>query len=358
MDRSGRRIAQTALFWAVEGLAWKLDGRGVFFGGSGAGFSGFTIQELLRSSRTRMVFAGPGGFMVHDISRTGGVLVVRDEWVSGLMGRFPGAAAAVNVGVRDLSGVPALSSDGSLLTFLDAGVSGGPNYSVLMRRTDGSPETRLGEGIPLAISPDRQFVLAAVPSKPARLVLYPTGPGNPQQLDVGGFESIEGYTGSMAESGGKLIFTFCGARAGQSRQCYVGSVAGAHLEPIKGSTRFEFARLSVDGSRILTQVGDTVEVFAADGTRLPVRGFGPRDNALRWGPDGHNIWVETRDTLTMHVFTVNPETGARVALQQVSHPTTNGLVAVGGLALADNPDVYVYTFDAYHSMLYLVRGLR
>src|ERR1035441_10804963 len=57
----------------------------------------------------------------------------------------------------------------------------GPNSSIFLSQTDGSPAIRLGEGSFGNLSPDVQWVLAAVGS-PAKLVLLPTGVGEARQL--------------------------------------------------------------------------------------------------------------------------------------------------------------------------------
>src|ERR1700676_3207536 len=52
---------------------------------------------------------------------------------------------------------------------------------MFLRKTDGSPAVRLGEGGFGALSPDGQWVLSAVGS-PTKLMLLPTGVGEPRQL--------------------------------------------------------------------------------------------------------------------------------------------------------------------------------
>ena len=53
-----------------------------------------------------------------------------------------------------------LSADSSLLLFDESGEGGGPGYSVYIRKTDGSPATRLGEGSGWGFSADGKWVLA------------------------------------------------------------------------------------------------------------------------------------------------------------------------------------------------------
>ena len=82
--------------------------------------------------------------------------------------RAPGQATMRDVGFLDYSFGPVLSHDGSMTAFGDASFEGGPNYSVMLRKTDGGRATRLGEGFPLDFSRDGRSLLAIVTSRPYR----------------------------------------------------------------------------------------------------------------------------------------------------------------------------------------------
>ncbi|MGH7581788.1 MAG: TolB family protein, partial [Gemmatimonadales bacterium] len=277
-----------------------------------------------------------------------------------LMARGPGAPEATNLGIRDQSDLPVLSGDGTLLVFSDEGTIGGVNYTVLMRKTDGSPEVRLGEGEPQAVSPDGRFVLADVPSNPPRLMLYPTGPGASRQLDVGTFKSIAYISGSLAAVGNDLRFTFCGARPQQAMRCFVGTATGGTITPITPDGTSGPALLSPDGLRVLVEVNGSMRIYpAAGGSPQPARGFDPNDALLRWSPDGRAVWVvNSGDSLTMHVYRVDPATGSRTELERIVPRAQTGLVSLGKTSLADDPHVYAYVEFQYLSTLYRVDGVK
>ena len=62
--------------------------------------------------------------------------------------------------------------------FEEEAEGGGPNYTVFLRDTDGSPPVRIGEGTGEAISPDTKWVITK-PAKGGALSLVPTGAGRP-----------------------------------------------------------------------------------------------------------------------------------------------------------------------------------
>ena len=91
--------------------------------------------------------------------------------------RAPDATEELSAGWLDYNFNPVISRDGRLLAFGDASDEGGLNYAVIMRRTDGGPATRLGEGQPADFSRDGKWLLSFVPTQPPKVVAYPTGAG-------------------------------------------------------------------------------------------------------------------------------------------------------------------------------------
>lgn len=59
-----------------------------------------------------------------------------------------------------------MSPDGSTLLFDEQGEGGGPNYGVCVRRTDGAPAVRIGDGAASRFSPDLQSAVTRAPSDP------------------------------------------------------------------------------------------------------------------------------------------------------------------------------------------------
>jgi hypothetical protein len=72
----------------------------------------------------------------------------------GIRGMAPGGKEEHELGWFDWSIMRDISRDGHKIVFDEEGNGGGPNYTVFLRDTDGSPPTHVGEGLPGAISPD------------------------------------------------------------------------------------------------------------------------------------------------------------------------------------------------------------
>jgi len=264
------------------------------------------------------------------------------------------------MGVRNYPDIPVLSGDGRYLAFADQSPMGGINYSVLLRKTDGSPPVRLGEGYPLALSADDDLVLATVFTTPPSLMLYPTGPGVARRIDSGRFQTSSFAAGDVRVTGRDTVAFFCGAEPGQPARCFVHSLPRGSITKVTppGITK---GWISPDGSRVLAAVGDSFSVYpVGGGVPRPARGIRPGDVPIRWSPDGRDVWVWTdpNSVTSMHVDRVDPATGTRSPLLSVVPGELGGVRAFGKLTLADDPHVYAYVEYLYTSRLYTVEGLR
>jgi hypothetical protein len=233
---------------------------------------------------------------------------------------------------------PILSGDGSQLVFGDAAGADGTSYGTMLRRTDGTPAARLGEGAPLGVSRDNQWVLSAVPL-PVQLVAYPAGVGTARRLDHGEFAGITaaGFVSGDSE------FVVCGNARAENVRCYLGAMAGGPLRPFY-SASVRHLVVAPDGASIITDVADSGyrQVFLRDGASRPVPGLDPGDDVLRFSPDGKALWTRKSNALPVRVERVDLATGARSLLLPPFGIGRPGLVDVPGVSLADDPRTYAY----------------
>ncbi|OYW06552.1 MAG: hypothetical protein B7X11_00980, partial [Acidobacteria bacterium 37-65-4] len=187
VDRAGRRIVLSGDYWGEEGLAWAPTGDEVLFTASTEG-SAQILYGVDLSGHRRVALASAGGLTMHDVSRSGRWLVTRDDSGGGISALVPGARAERDLSWLDNSLRPFLSQDGSILLFGDQSVAAGPNYQVCLRKTDGGPVVRLGEGDVWGLSPDGKWAIAILYTPP-QLVLYPTGPGETRRLPRGDLQA-------------------------------------------------------------------------------------------------------------------------------------------------------------------------
>jgi tRNA A-37 threonylcarbamoyl transferase component Bud32/Tol biopolymer transport system component len=356
IDHAGKVLSRSAHHEAVEGLAWLPNGRSVLYSGSAQANqpTNFAVYSLDEHGHERAWLQSAGGLTIHDVARDGRWLASHDDLRSVIFARPPGSREPEDVGVPSWSGAPVLSPDGTLLAFSDQSVTGGPDYTVVLRKTDGSPPTRLGDGIPLAISRDGRWVLAGVPSDPPQLVLYPTGAGKPRRLQSG--PVISYYAGAITADG--RDYFYCASDAASAERCYLAGLDGGAPVAVTPEGTGD-AVLSPDARHVAARVNDTVYVFlTAGGKPQPVPGLAATDHLLRWSPDGRALWVYRDTPPVLQVDAVEPRSGRRSRLTSITLTPSPGLRDVFPVAISDNPNVYAYSEGRITSSMFIVDSAR
>lgn len=126
---------------------------------------------------------------LHDISKGGRVFMGRDSFRMGIHGALPGSDLDRDVSALDASSPADLSPDGDTLLIAELVKGASAKAAVYLRHTRTmSPPILLGEGLPLSLSPDGQWVLVQIPSERRHLILLPTGAGEVRHLPEAGLE--------------------------------------------------------------------------------------------------------------------------------------------------------------------------
>jgi hypothetical protein len=254
----------------------------------------------------------------------------------------------------NVSFFPILSGDGSLLTFGDGSDMAGDNYAVMLRRTDGSPAVRLGEGGVMGMSRDKQWVLSSVPSVPVKLMLYPTGAGSARRLDHGEFAGITA-AGFLGDDKDILV---CGNEPGHAVRCYSRPLANGTFRPftpegVRGAVG------SPDGQFIVARLGDTYQQFSVrDGKSAGVPGLTNNDVVIRYSPDGKFLWTRQVGSVPVRVDQIDLKTGARSRLLPDFGARRPGVTGISELSLADDPRTFVYIERESASYLFELKKMQ
>jgi hypothetical protein len=356
-DRQGRQLVQSPTYWALEGLAWSRAGReAVYSAGAVVGaYGSMTVQAMNLHGATRRVITSAGGLTTQDISRAGRVLVTQDVRSLEIRLRTPAASADRDAGWLNSSANPVLSRDGEWLALTDY-TTGGLLYTVLLRKTDGSPAARLGDGSPIAFSRDSRSLLAYVPTTPARLTVYPTGAGSPRELAIQSLETVLPGTGALFADGKRALV--CGNRRGERTRCFVGTLEGDSLAPVTplGTTQ---AALSSNEELVAAQLGDSLVIFPL-GAGIPRRvlGFNRHDALCRWSPDDREIWVYDEAGIPPRIDRIDLVTGKRSTLLQIIPTNRTGLRRIPKVAVADDPATYAYMQGRILSAIFVVDSVQ
>ncbi|MFZ0815798.1 MAG: protein kinase [Candidatus Sulfotelmatobacter sp.] len=174
---------------SVDGLAWSTDGKEVWFSAAENGYTR-ALRAVNDKGVIRTVLTIPAGITLQDIAPDGRVLVSLDAERL-VMATSAQKAQAVDISSHDWDIAKDISRDGQSVLFEDASEAAPTDYSVAIRKIDGTPPVELGEGSAGGLSPDGKWAISIIPGSPGRVMLLPIGPGQPRIIPVSGLERIE-----------------------------------------------------------------------------------------------------------------------------------------------------------------------
>ncbi|MFN7988550.1 MAG: protein kinase [Thermoanaerobaculia bacterium] len=354
VDLAGKKTVLSEGYWGEEGLAWSPAGDEVMFS-AGNAYNNFRVYAVSLSGKQRVALESAGGLTIHDIRADGRWLTTRDDFFREMQVLAPGQARERDLSWLDLSDPVALTADGRTLLFMEESGSVGVNYAVCLRQTDGSPVVRLGEGAANDLSRDGKWALAAVPTTPPQLVMYPTGAGEARKLERGGLLS---YESAQFFPDGKRVLA-CGPEAGKGVRCYVQEIAGGTPRPVtpEGTSQ---GFVSPDGRLILVKVSGGALVLhpVEGGEPRPVAGATPEDSAIRWSADGRSVLLFRSGEVPARVERLEVATGRREPVRTIGPAELTGVLSVGPFAFSSDETSYAYACRRMASHLFLVEGAR
>jgi tRNA A-37 threonylcarbamoyl transferase component Bud32/Tol biopolymer transport system component len=339
---------------SIQGLAWSPGGDEIWFTATRTGGDRSLFAVNLRGT-VRTLARVPGELTILDVGREGQVLLTRGNDRAGMIGLAPGEAKERDLSWLDWS-VPAnLSPDGKTILFQEAGEGGGPKYAVYMRKTDGAPGIRLGEGSGLALSPDGKWALAKPNETPAPLVLLPTGVGELQPLKDDGLNHLRG---AWLPDGKQIVFS--GNEAGHGVRLYV--------ETLEDGKARAFTTEGVNARFVVSPSGEQVAGIGPDHKvyLYPVAGGEPRlvpglehdEVPTAWLADGRSLMVYRSGEVPGRVFQIDLATGQRKLWKSLEPADSAGIDTIAGVLMTPDTRAYVYGYIRTLSDLYLVEGLQ
>ena len=350
IDRAKQKTTLSRGWSGVDGIAWTPSGDEIWF--AARGDNGWGIFAVTLTGKERVVLRSPGLLVLHDIARDGRVLAARESRESGIRYAAPGDSQERDLSWLDRSVVDDLSADGSRILFSETGDAGGVAGSVYVRRTDGSPAVRLGDGVGMALSPDGKWALTTAASGQTATLL-PTGPGSPRQLT----RPSQVYYwpwGAWTRDGRGVLFYAAEPKHGP--RLFVQAVDGA-ARPIGAEGLAWGAALSPDGRRLATCIDDKgLLIDIATGAATP---FPALDHlkVMSWSGDGRSIFTFVTDIAT-RVSKVDVATGKITPWKTFIPSDRAGIVGIPNVKVTPDERSYAYTYDRRLSELYIISGLK
>jgi Tol biopolymer transport system component len=354
VDLSGKASRLTKEWSDLTGLAWSRSGDEIWFTGSDAGINS-ALYAVNLNSRLRDLLHIPGRLHLFDISKDGEVLLANEATRQEVYGHRMGQERDIDLSWFDWTLGRSLSADGQWAVLEEDGEGGGPEYTVFLRKTDGSPAIRLGSGMGTDISPDNKWVASTSVKQPAPTVLLPAGAGQP--ITLGDAQLFHTANMHFLPNGKGLLLI--ATENGKSPRTYLVMLDGSPPKPF-GPEGFRGILVSPDGQYVAgrKEHSHVMVAFANDQAMQPLP-FIPIDQPIvGWTADSKSLYVADDSTNTVKVYIVDLKTGQRRLHHQHAPGDFAGVAGVGAGHITPDGTFYAYTVGRTLSYLYVVEGLK
>ncbi|MGH9579987.1 MAG: hypothetical protein ACRD2R_03260, partial [Terriglobales bacterium] len=350
VDLAGKKTG-LAENWSERGLAWSPDGREVWFTAAHeAGAVGRLVHAVSLAGQVRTILRDVGVLTLQDISRDGRVLLTHESERRGIVAFSAGDTQERDWSWFDRSYARDISADGKTILFDETGEGAGKEYSVYLRKLDGSPAVRLGDGNGVSLSPDGKWAVAG--RRSGKMFALPTGAGEPRRLVLD--KVTDRFFGAWFPDGKRLLLI--GAEPGKQPRMYVLDFPGGTPRPI--SEEGHVGRwITPDGRLIFGRgPGDHCALYPADGGTPQPRQC-PEGQPLRWAADGRTLFVR-EGQVPARIYRFDPATGRQQFWKQIQPTDPAGTYRMDNLLITADGKTYAYTYRRVLSDLYMIEGLK
>jgi serine/threonine protein kinase/Tol biopolymer transport system component len=341
----------------ASGLAWRPDGQEIWFTGT-ATSAPPALYAVTLDGDTRLVERLTGSMKLWDIASNGNTLLSSGMWRAALQWQAPGETTDRDMSWFDWSSLADLASDGKTVLFNETREGGGARSAIYLRRAGEPAAVRIGDGYGDAISPDGHWVLAH--SGPSKLVVLPTGTGEPRELKINGNFDI----GAQWFPDSKRVVVG-GAVPDHGYQLWIIDTLEEKSnaitpENIWGGTIRPFA-VSPDSRLVAGMTGQqTIALYDTTGTApaTPVNGAEKGEVPITFSPDAAALYVYKPIAIPAKVYRIELATGARTLWKEFSPSDPAGVYKIAPVVMTQDAGAYAYNAMRLLSDLYVAENLR
>jgi DNA-binding winged helix-turn-helix (wHTH) protein/Tol biopolymer transport system component len=360
IDLAGNKKTLSQEFQGISGMAWDPAADAIWFSGDEPAPGGpGSLFKVTTAGQQLLVRRESSYLSVHDVSRDGRLLLTRDTIRGEVFGRIYPQTKERELGWRNYALASDLSPDGAALLLSVQGEASATGYDVYLRKTDGSPAVRLGEGLPQRFSPDGKWALTVYPwgIRPIaapQLLLLPTGAGQPVTLT---HDSVSHHFATLLPDEKTLLFE--GSEPGRPLRNWIQDVTAGKPFPITPEGTVGKS-VSPDGKLLVaSDQGQKFWLYPTDGgAPKALSGIEPAEETIRWSADGKDLFVANYGIIPTPVYQIEVITGRRKLVYNVAPSDAAGLWDIDPILLTPDGKSYVYSDYKILSDLYVTSGLR
>jgi Tol biopolymer transport system component len=338
---------------SLQGILWSTAGDEIWFTSTNTGQAS-NPRAVTLSGKLRTITNVPGGLWLEDL-RNGTVLTVANHERLAIRGLGPGGKEEQELGWFGWSELRDISRDGRKILFEEEGDGGGPNYTVYLRDTDGSPPARIGEGLAMAISPDTKWAITRR-AKGGPLNLVPTGAGESRQLT----HDDVSYDRAQFFPDGKRLLAY-GIEAAHGGRDYVIDLSSGDSKAITPEG-MSGVQLSPDGKSVAVRASDGKRgIWSLEaGAFRAIPGLESKDTVIGWTPDGESVYVAPyiRGAKAYQVYRANIQTGKLEPWKSFGADIGAQGATLVAPHLSSDGTAYAYLYVRILSEAYVVTGLK
>ncbi len=353
MDPHGTKRVLSKGWTGAGGLAWSAKGDEIWFGGTKTGGEP-AMWAVTLGAKERVVAQTPAWMTLQDITRDGRLLLTVEDSRVGISGLGPGAKQERDLSWFDASRIYDISPDGKTILFVEMSYGPPRNTAIYLRKTDGTPAIRLGDGNGPALSPNGKWVACKVSDGPrTHLTVLPTGAGDAPKIPANGlnYERVEWFP-----DGQRLLFT--ANETGKKVRTFVQDIQGGKAVPITPEG-MRATRVSPDQKYVTVDDGGKLNLFPIAGGELkPIADMEPGESVIRWSGDGKFLFLrKSTESSSLTITRLNVATGRKELWRELKTPDPVG-VQIRDVVTTPDGNAYAYSYQRDISTLYLAEGLR
>ena len=335
-------------------LAWSPKGDEVWFGAGGKDGARLGLHAVNLQNKERMVVETPALMALDDTSHDGRVLATTEDTRMGISALTPDAKQERDLSWFDYSHVYDISADGKTILFVESSYVHQRNAAIYLRKTDGSPAIRLGDGMVPALSPDGKWVSCIVSDGPTtKLTLLPTGAGEARSLGRDGMNYVRA---EWFPDGQRILFT--GNETNRPSRSFVQDARGGPPVPLtaEGVT----ARgVSPDQKYTAIVTGGKLSLLPiAGGEAKVIANIEPDEAVIRWSGDGRFLFLRKLEKpYSLKISRMDVASGRQETWKELQPADPVGVRMID-VALTPDGASYAYSFQRDIVTLFLVGGLK
>ncbi len=336
-------------------LVWSPTGREIWLDERGPAGEGQILAVDL-SGRSRVIARAPGRLIPYDVAPDGRAVVEHAVSRRRVVALAPGETKEHDLSWFDGTDLAGMSADGRTVVLNEIGDVAG-DRAFYLRRTDGSPAVKLGDGQANDLSPDGKWVLVSR-NDGKQLGLVPTGTGVAVLLPP----PPSGPIGpAIFAADGKRVL-FAAEEPGGQRGFFVQELPDGKPRKLSSGAGFAGNALSQDGARLISYgpdwTDDLIVTTLATGKSTTIPGTNTAD-PIRWSADGRSILALEIGSIPARVVRIDVATGRRELWKTLGPPDLSGVIDIAPVLISPDEKAYAYGYSSTSaSDLYIVSGLK